>query len=120
MIIGIEFNKVFSEYFDAHTLSEPVYEQGVGLTSEGDFTYFESFIEDAWETYQTKDADTQKELDEIASQIFGFSRMTFREFVGEYSKYRTDFILGSFPPNADIIGENDDDDEIDWQFILSQ
>tara|TARA_R100000808_G_C2154709_1_gene165950 strand:- start:7113 stop:8432 length:1320 start_codon:yes stop_codon:yes gene_type:complete len=113
-------SKVFQEYISAHEASVPVYNQGTGLISDSDFTYFEGFIEDAWDTYKDKDPDARKELDEITQRLFGYTRMTFEEFVSEYRSFRTDLILGPLAKsNQNILDETDNNNnEFDWEFHL--
>ena len=109
---SVLLENLFKQYSDAHSHATGTAESRLGITGEASFSYFEGMIEDAWENYKNKDEATQKELDILAQKLFGFTRMTFGEFVKEYNQYREDALVGVLATsNQNIIDVNDVESE---------
>tara|TARA_Y100000593_G_scaffold23245_1_gene46141 strand:- start:16693 stop:18075 length:1383 start_codon:yes stop_codon:yes gene_type:complete len=92
---------IFNEYRSIHKQAEGVYQPGIGWKSPPDFSKLEELVQTVYDNYQTKSADAKKRLDVLAKKYFGYTGMTFEEFVNKFNSHVDMNILDVFKDDLD-------------------
>ena len=85
------------------------------LGKEAEFAYYQLAVEKAYKNYQTKTGDGKARLDAIASKLFGFTGISFEEFVEQFKSKTADYLLSDFDPaQVPAASGSGSDEEWDW------